>query len=163
MEVLSDRIYRLPLPREELWRRIAVVDDYRRWWPWLRQFDAGTLAVGEIWRGTLQPPLPYAITCDVRFETVVEPELIAASLTGDLDGQARIELRGETWGTQVRVVSRLRARGRLIRLVAQAIPSLARQGHDWVLDTAAHQFGAVGINSSEGTAPLYSASAMRDQ
>lgn len=141
MEVVSDRVYHLPICRRELWRRIRVVEDYPTWWPWLRQFDAEKLTVGEVWRGTLQPPLPYTIRCDVRFETVFEPELIAASLTGDLAGHARIELHDDTWGTRARVVSQLRAQSRLIRAVAGAVPAVARRGHDWVLDTAAHQFG----------------------
>lgn len=141
MEITSDRVYNLSIVRQELWRRILVVEDYPKWWPWLRRLDAGSLTVGQVWRGTLQPPLPYAISCDVRFDTVVEPLLIAASLTGDLAGHARIELQDELWGTRARVVSQLRARSRVIRLVARAVPSLARRSHDWVLDTAAHQFG----------------------
>jgi hypothetical protein len=154
VEVFSDRTYHLPILRQDLWRRILVVEDYPSWWPWLRHFDACSLAVGEVWRGTLRPPLPYAISCDVRFETVVEPELIAASLSGDLAGRARIYLHDEIGGTEAHVVSQLRASNRLIRIVARTLPRLARRGHDWVLDTAAHQFGAVPLGrSSEPAIP----------
>lgn len=156
MEVRSDRVYRLSIPRDELWLRIAVVGNYSTWWPWLRKFEASALATGEVWHGTLQPPVPYAIHCDVRFETVIEAKLIAALVTGDIAGPARIELRDETSGTQVRVVSQLQARSRSIRIVARVMPWLARRAHDWVLDTAALQFAAnAGLPNDPVASPFW--------
>ena len=42
--------YVLPLPRDEVWRLISDVSNYRLWWPWLRVFDAAALVTGEEWR-----------------------------------------------------------------------------------------------------------------
>jgi hypothetical protein len=139
MRIRSDRLYRLPIPRHEIWRRITVVDDYQTWWPWLRSLDAVRLAAGEVWRCTLRPPMPYAIRCDIHFERV-DHTLIAALITGDLVGHARIELLDQPPGTDVRVVSELAASGWSIRLVARALPALARRAHDWILDTGARRF-----------------------
>lgn len=140
MRIRSDRLYRLPIPRHEIWRRITVVDNYQTWWPWLRDLDAAKLAAGEVWQCTLQPPMPYAIRCGIHFETVVDHTLIAALITGDLVGRARIELLDRPPGTQVRVLSELAARDWSIRLVARALPTLARRAHDWILDTGARRF-----------------------
>src|SRR5690348_7899427 len=37
----SSRTWDFPVPADELWDRIAEVQDYRRWWPWLRRFEPG--------------------------------------------------------------------------------------------------------------------------
>ena len=39
--------YELPLPRDEVWRLISDVSQYRTWWPWLRVFDAAVARVGR--------------------------------------------------------------------------------------------------------------------
>lgn len=142
MKVRSDRAYWLPISRQELWRRIRIVDDYQSWWPWLRELHATTLAVGETWRCRLRPPMPYTIRCDIHFQTVVDDTLVVAAVSGDLTGHARIELQDDRLGTEVRVLSELVARSWPIRIVGRVLPVLARRAHDWVLDTGADQFGA---------------------
>ena len=42
--------YELPLEPETVWSLINGVDRFRSWWPWLTQFDAGGLEVGDEWR-----------------------------------------------------------------------------------------------------------------
>jgi hypothetical protein len=140
----SERVYRLPISRTGLWRAITGLDDYQLWWPWLRRFEAAGLKAGDVWLCTLRPPLPYRIRCEVRLQEVREPELVAADLSGDLAGRARIELQeADAEGaacTDVRIVSDLVARAASIRLWHRLCPSLSRRAHDWVLDTGAHQF-----------------------
>jgi uncharacterized protein YndB with AHSA1/START domain len=142
VEIRSDRVYRFALSRSELWRLLTRVEDYSSWWPWVRQLDAAGLEPGDVWQCAIQPPLPYALRCSLRLRAVVEPELIEAEVTGDLVGVARIELQGEGTETEVRVVSELAAASTPVRVASRAFPTLARWGHDWVLDTAARQFSA---------------------
>lgn len=159
VKIRSDRVYRFPLPRPALWQALGALDEYPRRWPWLRRFDAAALAPGEEWHCTVQPPLPYALSCSLRIASVVEPELIEADITGDLSGSARVELRddGDTRAsgatdltgsttaagvTEVHLVTELAAASAAIRMVSRTFPSIARWGHDWVLDTAARQLSA---------------------
>jgi hypothetical protein len=44
--ITSVHRYDLPLPREDVWTLIGEVSYYRRWWPWLRAFEAAALAQG---------------------------------------------------------------------------------------------------------------------
>jgi hypothetical protein len=148
VRVRSDRAYWLPISRQALWQRITIVDAYQNWWPWLRELHATTLAAGETWRCRLQPPMPYTIRCDIRFQTVVDDSLIVALVTGDLTGHARIELQDERRGTEVRVLSELAARSWPIRIVARVLPTLARRAHDWVLDSGADRFGAANVEAT---------------
>ena len=46
----SDRTWTFPVDAEDLWARIAAVDEFPRMWPWLRSFDArGGLKSGAHW------------------------------------------------------------------------------------------------------------------
>lgn len=143
MRIRSDRTYHLPGRADDVWRRLARIEDYRSWWPWLRRFEARALAGGDVWRCTLRPPVPYAIRCDIALVEVEAPRLVTAALSGDLVGAARFELRdGGHGGTEVRLVSDLAAARLALRLAARLLPAAARRGHDRLLDAAARQFAA---------------------
>ena len=140
MDVRSDRTYRFDRPAAEVWEALGRVDSYREWWPWLHDFDAEALVAGERWRCTVRPPLPYALRFTVTIDAAVEAERIEATVSGDLRGEATVELRDDGQGCAVRLRSTLQPAGRPLRIVATFAPWLARQGHDWVLDTGSRQF-----------------------
>jgi hypothetical protein len=159
MEISSHHLYRFPAPRRVVWDVLAGVDAYRTWWPWLRRFDAVTLAEREVWSCTIRPPLPYAIRCRVELATVRAPALVVATLTGDIAGDARLELTEDGPDdpvTAVAVTSRLTARSLPARVVSRLLPAAAQRGHDWLFDTAAHQFGvaALGPLATGDAAPV---------
>jgi len=138
--ISSARSYRFSAGAEEIWSLLGRVGDYTRWWPWLRRFDAVGLVPGDVWRCTIRPPLPYVLHAVVHVERVARPTLVAAGVSGDIAGRCRVELRDHPDGTEVRLTSELTAERGLVRLVSWALPSLARWGHDWVLDAGARQF-----------------------
>lgn len=140
MNVRSDRTYRFDRTPSEVWQAFARVDSYRDWWPWLHDFDAEGLTTGDHWRCTVRPPLPYMLRFTVTIDDAVEAERIRATVSGDLRGDATVELRSAGEGCAVRLRSNLRPAGRPLRIVATLAPWLARQGHDWVLDTGSRQF-----------------------
>ena len=140
MDVRSDRTYRFDRPAAVVWQAFARVDAYRDWWPWLRDFDAGALIAGDRWECTVRPPLPYVLRFTVTIDAAVEPERIEATVSGDLRGEATVELNADADGCVVRLRSTLRPTGQPLRMVATLAPWLARQGHDWVLDTGSRQF-----------------------
>lgn len=141
MRIRSDRTYHLPGRADDVWRRLARIEDYRSWWPWLRRFEARALAAGDVWRCTLRPPVPYAIRCDIALVDVEAPRLVTAALSGDLVGAARFELRDGRNRTDVRLVSDLAAARPALRMAARLLSAAARRGHDRLLD-AARQFAA---------------------
>lgn len=140
MHVRSDRRYRFDVPPDAVWDALAGVDDYRSWWPWLRRFDAHGLVPGARWTCTIRPPLPYALQLEVTIEDAHRPERITATVTGDVRGDASVELEPDGAGCTVRLRSSLAPSGQPLRTIARLTPWLARFGHDWVLDTGLRQF-----------------------
>ena len=130
---------------------ISEVSSYRRWWPWLRAFDASRLAVGEEWRCEVQPPVPYPVRFRVEIERVEAPALVHASVRGDVVGDATLTLDEGGTGCRATLRSSL-APGN--RDSPAGLPlrrsDHARFGHDWVLDSGARQFIARAVEPLVG-------------
>jgi hypothetical protein len=140
VELVSDRRYRFAVAPEPRGTAIAETAEYQRWWPWLKAFEAEGLAVGEVWRCAVRPPLPYTVRFTIRLDEVVQPSLVAATVRGDIAGTARVEVEADGDGCAVRLRSSLAPGGRVFGLVAGIARPIVRRGHDWVLDTGARQF-----------------------
>jgi len=142
MIVRSHRRYDFATDRTRVWEAMGAVDEFRRWWPWLRRFDGRALAAGEVWRCTVQPPLPYVMRFTVTIDDLVEHELIRATVGGDVTGTVRIELEDRDDGCEVQLVSALSPDAGWVRALTFVGRPLVGFGHDWVLDTGARQFYA---------------------
>lgn len=118
------------------------VEAFRDWWPWLRRFDADALRVGDRWRCTIRPPLPYLLRLTIRIDEAVAPSRILATVSGDIDGHAAVHLEPDGSGCAIRLTSTLVPARQPLKAVAAVAPGLARFGHDWVLDTGFEQFSA---------------------
>lgn len=140
MQIETDRSYQLPVAPEELWRVLQQVGRYRSWWPWLRRFDAASLAAGEVWHCLVRPPLPYRVRFAVVLEEVRMPGVLEASISGNVLGRARIEITDHPLGSQARLVSSLQPSNGILKVMARVARPVARFGHDWVLDRGARQF-----------------------
>ena len=143
MELASDRWYHVPATPDVVWTALNATDQYQRWWPWLREFEASGLVPGDEWRCRVRPPLPYTVRFTIVLDEVEAPRIISARVEGDIRGTARVELSERDGGCEIRLTSVLSPRGRVVRVMADVARPLARMGHDWVLDTGARQFGTV--------------------
>jgi hypothetical protein len=163
--------YELPLPCESVWSLIGQVQGFRSWWPWLRQFEGQGLAVGDQWRCTVQPPVPYLVRFRVVIDHVEEPNLVRARVLGDVVGDATLTLEaspegagpgsgldsgagsngnGRAAGCTARLESSLAPGNRALGVVSRFAAPVARFGHDWVLDSAARQFIAKAVEPALG-------------
>jgi uncharacterized protein YndB with AHSA1/START domain len=140
MELVSDRRYLMTADVSRVWAALTAVDEYRRWWPWLREFDASSLAAGEQWRCAVRPPLPYVVRFTVSLVGVVEHEQIDARVDGDIAGDATVRISPVDGGSEVRLSSRLRPAGRGLALLAAVARPIVARAHDWIIDTGARQF-----------------------
>jgi uncharacterized protein YndB with AHSA1/START domain len=146
VEIASDRRYRFPTERAAVWAALGDVEAYRRWWPWLRRFEADGLRPGAVWRCLVQPPLPYSVRFDLTLHHVVEPERVEAEVGGDVAGTAIIELsEHDDGGCGLRLRSTLHPATRRLAAVAVVAAPVVRFGHDWLLDTGARQFQRRGL------------------
>ncbi|CAN5191405.1 hypothetical protein BH20ACT3_BH20ACT3_00560 [soil metagenome] len=140
MEIHTDRRYRFEVPAEQLWSALTSVDEYAVWWPWLRHFEAAGFAAGAVWACEVQPPLPYSLRFDVLLDEVVDGQMAAATVRGDIVGQARLEVDGDGAGSRLHLESWLRPASVVLRTVSALGRPVARFGHDWVIDTGLRQF-----------------------
>jgi hypothetical protein len=129
-----------------VWRQISDVGSYRSWWPWLRSFEAKALDVGEVWRCHVQPPVPYPVRFRVAVVQVEAPVRVYARVTGDVVGDATLELDESEDGCVASLHSSLAPGNAALRLVSRMAAPVARFGHDWVLDTGARQFIARSVS-----------------
>jgi uncharacterized protein YndB with AHSA1/START domain len=142
MELASDRRYHVRATPEDVWSALAATEEYQRWWPWLREFEATGLEAGYEWRCRVRPPLPYTVRFTIVLDEVDAPSTVSARIKGDIIGTARVELSERDGGCEIRLTSALTPRGRVVRIMADVARPLARLGHDWVLDTGARQFAS---------------------
>ena len=140
MELRSDRRYPMPAETAAVWAAIGSVDQYRQWWPWLRQFEAEGLVEGDVWVCAIQPPLPYSLRFTVRIDHLEVPGTIEVTIDGDVTGTARVELVPSAEGSEIHLVASLSPSRRWLQAVSILARPLARFGHDWILDTGARQF-----------------------
>ena len=140
--IRSDRTYEFPAEPDVIWARLDQVQDYQKWWPWLRRFEAQELKTGETWDCLIKPPVPWSIRMVIRITEAVPARLITAQVTGDVTGEGQLEVQPHEDGSQLRIRTRLAPASALLKAAAYLAAPLSRFGHDWVLDTGSRQFRA---------------------
>lgn len=137
-----DRAWEFAVGPEALWATLARTDRYCDWWPWLRELhvDGGGLLPGSAAHVVIQAPLPYQLRCSVHVEEAVAPERLVATVSGDLEGPARLELVPRGAGTSARLVWELAVTSSLLRPISVvARPALA-WAHDRIVERGLAQF-----------------------
>ncbi len=148
----SDREWSFGLAPERLWDRLTAVEEYDRWWPWLRHLDPDRGFVdSSLWRCVVAPPLPYVVRFTVALEHVVPRERVEATVDGDVRGTAQLSLRADGEGASlVRLTSDLAPANLVLRRFAMLAPALVGWGHDWVLEQGSRQFRQRALATSRG-------------
>ena len=141
MEVRSDRTFSFPVEPAALWTALTSVDRYQSWWPWLRRFDGTSFTEGARWRCAVRAPLGYPVRFEVVLSDVVAGRSATATVSGDIAGPARLEVRpADGGGSRLRLQSTLASKRWLLRAIARLAPPVARFGHDRLLATGVRQF-----------------------
>ena len=146
----SDRAWRFDIDRSALWARLAAVEDYQRWWPWLRRFESDEgLVEGASWGCEVSPPLPYIVRFEVHLDRVEADRLVEATVSGDIVGTARLVIEPGAIGTRARLVSALRPTSPVLRGFGVVARPLVERGHDWILDEGRRQFVQRGLGGGD--------------
>ena len=148
--IRSDRRVTFHEPPAQVWEAVTHPERYTTWWPWLRQFDASSLAEGEVWACHVQPPLPYALRFTIRIDAVDPGRSVRASVAGDITGTACVDLSASGDITEVHVVSDLAPSAGVLRAFARVARPLVTWGHDWVLDQGVRQFRSRPLQTAPG-------------
>jgi polyketide cyclase/dehydrase/lipid transport protein len=135
-----DRTWDFPVEPPELWAKLSRTGEFRRWWPWLRHLQGGELVPGARAEAVVRAPLPYALRFSVEVLEVVPQQLVAARVSGDLEGPARLEVAPSPGGSSARLVWEMEVRRRLLRVGARVARPAMEWGHDWVVASGIEQF-----------------------
>jgi uncharacterized protein YndB with AHSA1/START domain len=135
-----DRTWGFPVPTEDLWAALTRTDEYRRWWVWLRDFEADGIRPGVVARCRVKAPLPYSLRCEIRVERVVPGALIDTTVSGDVRGPARLEIASAPYGSTARLVSSLEVCTPVLGRVASVGRPLMAWAHNAVVETGVEQF-----------------------
>ena len=131
-----------PVPPSDAWAAITRLDQFERWWGWLGELevDGPGLQTGSVLRGTVSPPVPYRMRVAVALDRCVSGQMIDASVTGDLVGDARLRLHPAPDGTVIDVAWSLEMMQLPMRLAARVAYPLLRFAHDRVVDATVRGF-----------------------
>lgn len=145
-----DRSWSFPISPDALWAVFERTDAYQDWWSWLREFDADGLRPGTTARCKIQSPLPYALRCTIRIDEIRAPELVVATIGGDLRGPARLEIVGTGDGSTARLVWALSLGSPLLAGLARAGRPMMTWAHDVVVAAGVEQFRRRAIGGDAG-------------
>jgi uncharacterized protein YndB with AHSA1/START domain len=85
-----DRCWTFDVGSDALWAALTRTEDYRRWWPWLREFSCDGLVPGGRSLCVVRAPVPYTLRFTVTVVELVAGERIEAVVDGDLTGGPRL-------------------------------------------------------------------------
>jgi len=138
-----DRTFAFTVGPDDLWAALTRTDDFRRWWPWLREFSGDGLVPGGRSTCVVRAPVPYTLRFTVVVTDLVPGRLVEAVVDGDLAGPARLEVgspAGGDGGSTARLAWEMELRRPVLRAAAGLGRPVMEWGHDWIVDTGVHQF-----------------------
>jgi uncharacterized protein YndB with AHSA1/START domain len=147
-----ERTWDLDVTPARFWATISRTEEYPRWWPWLRRFEADGIVEGNTWTAVIQSPLPYVLRVNLLLERVVPEERLEAQVSGDLQGRAWLVLTPSDTGSLADVGWEMRPRSRAMQVAAVVARPLLRWSHEWVLARGLEQFRrrALATDEEEG-------------
>lgn len=134
--------FTFPVGPAEMWSALERPEEFERWWGWLGnlQLDGDGLTAGAVLHGTVDPPVPYRMHVDVKLCKCVPAEMIDATVSGDLAGDAHLRMQPTSQGTLTDVEWHLEMRQLPMRVVARVAYPLLRWGHDRVVEATVSGF-----------------------
>jgi hypothetical protein len=119
----------------ELWRAMEEMDQFELWWSWLEEFrlEGDSLAAGSVLHGVIAPPLPYRMRIRVELTQCDPYRHIDALVHGDLEGEARLDMRDAGAGSIVDMAWTVEMMQRPMRMASRFAQPLMQWGHDVVV------------------------------
>jgi hypothetical protein len=127
--------YEFPQSPPELWRAMEEVDRFETWWAWLEEFrlEGDSLTAGAVLHGVIAPPLPYRMRIRVELTRCDPGRNVDALVHGDLEGEARLEIRDAGTGSIVDVAWAVEMMQGPMRMASRFAHPLMQWGHDVVV------------------------------
>lgn len=129
--------WRIDTPAAAVWRALTEVEDWPRWWPYVREVHTlrrgDATGLGAVRRIRWSSRLPYGFTIDVSCTEVQPGRLLRGRSRGALEGEGLWELWPQGDATHVRYTWRLDLNTRWMRLAAPVLSGVFRWNHEGVM------------------------------
>jgi uncharacterized protein YndB with AHSA1/START domain len=135
-----DRSWYFEVTPAVFWQIVGDTDEFPLWWGWLRTFESDGLVSGSTTDFVVQGALPYKLHFVVTIDQVTDEELVETTVSGDLEGPARLEITPEDGGCRARLQWRLEPRQTFLRRMAIVSHPLLTWSHDQVVAIGVKQF-----------------------
>jgi len=114
---------------------MGEMDHFELWWSWLEEFrlEGDSLAAGSVLHGVIAPPLPYRMRIRVELTHCDPCRHIDALVHGDLEGEARLDMRDAGAGSIVDMAWTVEMMQRPMRMASRFAHPLMQWGHDVVV------------------------------
>ncbi|MBT9594980.1 MAG: SRPBCC family protein [Vitreoscilla sp.] len=137
--------WHLAAPPEAVWQVLTEVDQWPRWWPFVRRVrllrrGREPDGVGALRRIDWATRLPYGFTLDVECVEADRPHRLRGLSSGHLAGEGLWELSPDGAGTCVRYTWRLHLNTAWMRIAAPLMAPVFRWNHEGVM-----RGGAIGL------------------
>ena len=140
-----DRRFEFAVSPETFWRTVSRTENFPSWWTWLRDFESDGLHPGSHTACVIRAPLPYALRVTIDVEQAVQPELVEARVSGDLDGPARLEISPTPSGCAARLVWSLALCEPWLARLARFTRPVLTWAHDRVITSGVREFERVAL------------------
>jgi len=126
----------------EMWEALEHTERFEGWWSWLGQFrlEGSRLEEGAVLHGVVAPPVPYRMRVRVVVGRCAAPRRLEATVHGDLEGVARLEVRPEGAGSEAEVWWAVEMTQVPMRIAARVARPLLCWGHDRVVEATVAGF-----------------------
>ena len=135
-----DRSFEFGLPPEQLWSRLTRVDDFPRWWPWLRRIEGDGFVEGGVTRIAVSAPVPWTLQLELHVTELVPGESLAVDVAGDLTGPASLSVTAAPAGAAARLRWSVSPSSPMLRLATRMTYPLVVFGQNWVVNVGLRQF-----------------------
>ncbi|HEX7522181.1 MAG TPA: SRPBCC family protein [Acidimicrobiia bacterium] len=136
----TDGSWEFAVTPDEFWATVERTDMYTEWWSWLREFECDGLFEGALAKCLIRAPLPYSLDLSIAVIECAPAEFIMTRISGDLDGDARLEITPADDGCSVRLMFALEVQDNVLRQLARFARPMMVWAHDRVIDTGLREF-----------------------
>ena len=137
--------FAFPTAPDVLWAMIEEPRNFERWWGWLHDLESTDehITTGSVLTGVVDPPVPFTMQVRVTIDQYEPGRRIVASVGGDLQGPANLEISAPAGGngTHVAIGWDVEMKQRRMRVAARVARPLLQWGHDRVVEAAVRGFG----------------------
>ncbi|MGI8792476.1 MAG: hypothetical protein ACR2H3_04775 [Acidimicrobiales bacterium] len=141
MRFTASRAFDVQGSADDVWRRIADVPSYQRWWPWVTVRGSDRLRVGEPMQISVRSPLVYQVRFTATPSILADGEAVEVAVAGDIVGSGSLRSSaGQPGYRLIEVGWNVEVARPSFRMFGRVGRPVLEWAHNRVVDKAIRQF-----------------------